>query len=75
MKQAAMDQDAHGVSAKQRDELLLMHEIVIFSAFVDRSAREGHSEALVNHDQRHFPTNHISGSHDNSRRNGSSMIC
>ena len=33
-----MDQDAHGVSAKQTDDLLLMHEIVIFSAFVDRSA-------------------------------------
>lgn len=34
-----MNQDAHGVSAKQRDELLLMHQIVIFSAFVDRSGR------------------------------------
>lgn len=59
-----MDQDAHGVSAKQIDELLLMHEIVIFSAFVDRS--EGRS--LVNHNQRHFSTNHISCSYDNSRR-------
>lgn len=59
-----MEQDAHGVSAKQIDELLLMHQIVIFSAFVDRS--EGRS--LLHHDQRHFPTNHIACSRDNSRR-------